>query len=306
MNAGRIRTALLFPVLACCVLAITCAEARADLSSKQVRNALRHTAGLELKSSSVRVKSISAGGASSANVTADIRTVFKFETDAKGQWHVAEVSIGQDRWESVDLIGRVLGAQVATGDCTAPDPPAKGKLATAPSVKRARCLLASLLGVELPSDAVRIQEVDPLPLPLASQPSAVVIAWLRVEARLSSGKGGWRVTELRAGNRDWVNLESLVAAINLQKQEQARTELAFIAVALEKFRRDRGFYVVSDKESVAIDFLSPRYLARVIRVDPWHKPYQYLGERDHFTLRSSGPDGKVDTADDIQLTSASR
>ena len=297
---------MLFPVLACCVLAITYAEARADLSSKQARNALRHTAGLELKSSSVRVKSISAGGASSANVTADIRTVFKFETDAKGQWYVAEVSIGQDRWESVDLIGRALGAQVANGDCTAPDPPAKGKLATDPSVKRARCLLASLLGVELPSDAVRIQEVDPLPLPLASQPSAVVIAWVRVEARLSSGKGGWQVTELRAGNHDWVNLESLVAAINLQKQEQARTELAFIAVALEKFRHDRGFYVVSDKESVAIDFLSPHYLARVIRVDPWHKPYQYLGERDHFTLRSSGPDGKVDTVDDIQLSSPSR
>jgi hypothetical protein len=306
MNTGRIRIALLFPVLACCVLIVTCAEAKADLSSKQAGNALRRTAGAELKRSEVRVKSISANGGAAASVIADIRTVFKFETDAQGQWHVAEISFGQDRWEDINLVARALGTQANTGECNAPDPPFKGKSATDPSVKRARCLLAGLLGVELPSDAVRIQEVNPFPLPLASQASAVVITWLRVEARLSNNKSGWQVTELRTDNHEWINLESLAAAVNQQKQMQARTELAFIAVALEKFRRDRGFYVVSDKQAVAIDFLSPRYLSRVIRVDPWHKPYQYLGQRDHFTLRSSGPDGKVDTADDIELTSPSR
>jgi hypothetical protein len=305
MNAGKLRTALLFPVLACCVV-FTCAEAKADLSAGQARNALRRAGGIELKCSAVRVKSVTSNGASGANVLADIRTVFKFQTDADGRWHVSEISIGEARWEDVDRIAQALGATAATGDCDALDPPLKGKAATDPSVKRARCLLASLLGVQLPSDAVRIQEVDPLPLPLASQPSAIVTAWLRVEARLTREKSGWQVGELRAGNRDWVNLASLVAAVNQQKQAQAQTELAFIAVALEKFRRDRGTYVVSDKQAVAIDFLSPRYLLRVIRVDPWHKPYLYAGQRDHFMLRSSGPDGKTDTPDDIELASPSR
>jgi len=41
-------------------------------------------------------------------------------------------------------------------------------------------------------------------------------------------------------------------------------------------------------------------------MDPWHQPYRYQGERDHFILRSTGPDGKADTADDIQLQSPSR
>jgi hypothetical protein len=175
-----------------------------------------------------------------------------------------------------------------------------------PSVKRVRCLLGHLLGVEIPSDAIRIQEVNPTPIPLASQPSATVVAWLRVEARLTSDKGGWQVTELRTGNRDWVKLEPIVAALNEQKQKQARAELDLIARALEKFRKDRGFYVVSDKQSVAIDFLSPRYLARVIRVDPWNQPYKYLGERDHFTLRSTGPDRKADTPDDISVNETSQ
>ena len=74
-----------------------------------------------------------------------------------------------------------------------------------------------------------------------------------------------------------------------------------MAKALEAFRRDRGTFVVSDSHPVAIDFLSPRYLARVIRVDPWHQPYKYQGERDHFTLRSTGPDRKDNTPDDIEL-----
>jgi len=306
MNAGKVSAAFFTTVLACCVLAGTSAAAKADLSAKQARNALRRVAGLELPSSAVRVKSVSVSGASAATVTAELRSVFRFESNDQGQWHVAEIRTGQDRWEDANLIARALGAAAPAGDCSAPDPPLRGRTATDPSVKRARCLLASLLGVELPSDAIRIQEVDPLPLPLASQPSAIVIAWLRVEARLTNVRSGWQVAELRAGNRDWINLETLVNAINLQKQEQAGKELAFIAVALEKFRRDRGFYVVSDKQSVAIDFLNPRYLSQVIRVDPWHKPYQYLGDRDHFTLRSSGPDGKVDTADDLQLSSPSR
>jgi hypothetical protein len=76
-----------------------------------------------------------------------------------------------------------------------------------------------------------------------------------------------------------------------------------ISRALEKFRKDRGFYVVSDSEAVAVDHLSPRYLSRVIRVDPWSQPYEYVGERDRFTLRSRGPDGKANTPDDLTIAS---
>jgi hypothetical protein len=305
MNSGKIRTALLFPVLACCVVVLTAANARADLSASQARKAITRIPGFETKSSAVRVKSISAGNASSAEVSAEIRTVFKFEANKEGAWRVAEIRSGQDRWEDIDLIADALGAQPAQGNCVALDPPARGKLTAdpnGPSVKRARCLLGSLLGVEIPSDAIRIQSVDPMPIPLASQPSATVVALIRVDARLTNAKGGWQVAELRTGNRDWVKLEPLRSALNEQKQKQARADLDLIAKALEKFRKDRGFYVVSDKQSVAIDFLSPRYLARIIRVDPWHQPYKYLGERDRFTLRSSGPDGKADTPDDILLS----
>jgi hypothetical protein len=306
MTLTKIRKASLSSVLACCVIVCAGANVRADLTPKQARQALTRIPDFQLKSGAVRVKSVSAGSPSAADVVADIRTVFRFEMDQQGRWRVAEIRTGQDRWEEIDTIATALKTQITREGCTAPDPPLKGRAAVDPSVKRARCLLGSLLGVEVPSDAIRVQEVSPMAIPLASRPSATVVAWVRIDARLVNDKKGWHVTEAHTGNHNWVRLEPLAAALNQEKQGQARTELELMAQALEKFRQDRGWYVVSDNQGVAIDFLSPRYLARVIRFDPWHQPYKYLGERDHFTLRSTGPDGKADTPDDIQITSSGR
>jgi hypothetical protein len=301
MNCEKIKTVLLFPLLACALIALTSANIRAQLTPKQARKAITLTPGFKLKNGSVRVKTISPTAAGAAEVSAQIRTVFRFEADKQGSWRVAEIRTGQDTWEQIDLIASALKTSVATGECTAPDPLFKGKAILDPSVKRARCLLGSLLGVDVPSDALRIQEVAPFPIPLASQPSATVVAWVKVDARLVNDRG-WRVSQLRTGKRDWVKLDPLVATVNEEKQKQVRAELELIANALEKFRKDRGFYVVSDSQAVAIDHLNPRYLPQIIRFDPWHQPYKYLGERDHFTLRSTGPDGKVDTPDDIVIS----
>lgn len=298
MNAGKIRTVCLFTLLICFLHST---NVSANLTPKTARKAITRTPGFVLQNGAVRVKTISETSSTSADVSAEIRTVFRFEANKQGSWHVAEIRSGQDTWEQIDLIANALKTSVVTGECTAPDPLFKGSAILDPSVKRARCLLGSLLGVEVPSDAVRIQEVAPMPIPLTTAPSATVVAWLKVDVRLVNDNG-WRVSELRTGTRDWVKLEPLLAAVNELKQRQARAELELIATALEKFRKERGFYVVSDKQAVAIDHLNPRYLAQVIRVDPWHQPYKYLGERDHFTLRSSGPDGKADTSDDLVVS----
>jgi hypothetical protein len=292
---------LVFTACVCYFVAIIArADSAAGPNASEARKALTRIKQFELKGSAIRVRSVTAT-ATGADVNADIRLVFKLQTGADDRWRVAEIRTGQDRWESIDLIAQALNGNV-NADCTAPDPPLKGKLAVDPSVRRARCLLGTLFGIDVPSDAVRIQEVDPMPIPLASRPSATVVAWIRVDARMTGAKGGWQVTEMRTGNREWARLDSLVAALDEQKRRRAEEELNLIAAALDKFRSERGFYVIADKQSVAIDYLSPRYLQRVIRVDPWHRPYGYIGERDRFTLRSSGPDGKADTPDDVVVS----
>jgi hypothetical protein len=165
--------------------------------------------------------------------------------------------------------------------------------------KEARKLIARMAGVELPSDAVRVKEIS------AMGNSAVVVAQVETAFRLVKGENDkWRVAEIRTGNNRWEDVDMLVKSLNVQKSERARAELESIATALESYRRERGAYIESKSEAALIDHLNPRYLARVIRVDPWSRPYGYEGTSTSFTLRSAGPDGKMNTDDDVVLTSS--
>jgi Type II secretion system (T2SS), protein G len=169
------------------------------------------------------------------------------------------------------------------------------------SPKEARKLIARMAGIELPSDAVRVKEIS-----IAGN-SAVVVAQIETAFRLvKADNDKWRIAEIRTGDRRWEDLDTLMKALNAEKTARARAELESIATALESFRRERGSYVESKSEATLIDHLSPRYLARVIRIDPWHQPYQYEGVRTSFVLRSTGPDSKPDTPDDITVASGSR
>jgi hypothetical protein len=163
--------------------------------------------------------------------------------------------------------------------------------------KEARRLIARMAGIQLPSDAVRIKEVS------AMGNSATVVAQVETAFRFDKGSDGkWRVAEIRTGDRRWEDVEMLVKALNAEKTARARAELESIATALESFRRERGFYVEAKTEAALIDNLNPRYLSRVIRIDPWHRPYEYEGTRTSFVLRSDGPDEKPNTADDVTIS----
>ena len=169
-----------------------------------------------------------------------------------------------------------------------------GQAAEGLTPSEARKLIATMAGIKLPSNAIRVKEISPL------GSSALVVAQVETVFRLVKGEiGKWRVSEIRTGDNRWEDVEMLIRAVNAEKVERARAELETLATALEAFRRERGFYVVATEERVLVDHLNPRYLAHVIRVDPWHQPYLYEGGRESYALRSAGADGKENTADDI-------
>ena len=168
------------------------------------------------------------------------------------------------------------------------------------SPREARKLIAHLAGIQLPSDAVRVKSIS------SFGNSAVVVAQVETAFRLVNENDKWRVTEIRTGDRRWEDVDLLVRAVNAEKAARVHAELETIATALESFKRERGSYIEAKSEATVIDFLNPRYLARVIRVDPWHQPYEYEGTRISYVLRSAGPDGKPNTADDITLSGPSR
>ncbi len=241
-------------------------------------------------------------GAATAETTARLEIAFRLTQKADGYWRLSEIRTGQDHWDDLEVIALATKFELPSGNCEAPNQLSRSAGDSGVSVKRARCLVAGLFGVTLPSDTVRIKEVSSLGLPIGSQPSALAVALVQVDFRLGKDASGWHVAEFKTGNRPWTTLTAVPAAIDTVKRSLANDELTAMARALDAFRKDRGFFVISDKQAVLIDNLSPRYLIRVTRFDPWHRPYEYQGERDRFTIRSIGPDAKPNTGDDVVVS----
>jgi hypothetical protein len=130
--------------------------------------------------------------------------------------------------------------------------------------------------------------------------SVVVEAEVEAVFDLVRSGGSWRVASVKLGGEQFQDFDAIVRALDAEKAKVARTDLDALASALEAFKRERGFYVVADSETVLLDYLNPRYTERIVRVDPWHRPYEYEGTPLGFTLRSNGADGKPHTSDDIE------
>lgn len=288
-------------LLSVALWALSPANVRADLSQKDARKVIQTMFGSSLPSKAVHVEQVRPNAEGAAEVSAEIQAVFRAK-QVDGDWRLVEVRTGQDSWERLDLIAQAMHAKLPVGSCDTPRQVERNAAALELTVKRARCLVAELLGVTLPSDQVRVKELSLMNLVLGSEPSALIVSSVQADFRLARDANGWRVSEFKSGNREWAHVDALASALNDAKRVSATSDLTAIANALVDFRRKRGSYVVSDKESVLIDHLSPQFLTHVIRLDPWHRPYQYDGEQDHFSLRSVGPDGKANTPDDVVVS----
>ncbi len=278
---------------------LTSVSTHAELSQKQARSLIAKTAGLSLPSSAVRVEKVTSSG-TSAEASAEIELVFRFERNSHGRWRVKELRTAEARWEEIDSIVQALSLADSQSDCDVSDQGGRLKADASLTTKKARCLIASLLSVPLPSDAVRISSISGLDL--GPEPSALAESSIRADFRFVRDSQGWRVSEFHSGTRQWVKVEGLGSSIASAKLTRTNQQMNQLVNALDAYKRDHGSFVVADKHSVLIDHLSPRYLHRIVRLDSWQRPFRYQGDREHFTLRSLGPDGKENTSDDIVVS----
>lgn len=288
-----VQVTLLFVV---CFLSFT--SARADLGQKQAKKAIANAAGMALPSSAVRIERIVSSSSTTAEVTTELELVFRLARGENDQWRIREVRTGEAKWEDIATLSRALNIDLPADKCNSPDEDGRARTSELTN-RRARCLVAHLFSISLPSDAVRVKDISKLDL--GTQPSALAVTLLQADFRLAKDRSGWQVIGFRSGNRDWTNIGSAQGTLDSIKRDKTNADMNAIASALEAFRKERGSFVVSDKHIALIDILHPRFLSRVLRLDSWQHPYRYQGERDHFTLRSLGPDGKENTADDIVL-----
>jgi hypothetical protein len=313
-------------------------KVKGALREKDARRAISTTNGVELPTSAVRVTSIDST-ATSAEVVAGIKTAFRFRRSGEGKqskWVVVEVRTGERRWDDLELILHALNVVARPAILT--------DLETLAAELEARQLRerkknddsknanddngeqqqkTRRADVEGQSDEKQSKneskdgesEAAANELrrgALVAKSFSALLSSATLEAEVDAGfrlvketGSKWRVVEMRIGDSEWRSVDALVAAANADKNARARADMEVLRAALEAFRRERGFYVVAEDHAALVDHLSPRYLPRIIRFDPWHRPYKYTGTRERYVLRSDGADGKEGTADDVAYTSAS-
>ncbi|HEX8179917.1 MAG TPA: type II secretion system protein GspG [Pyrinomonadaceae bacterium] len=294
------------------------------VSKDTARKAITRIAGLELKKGDVKVTEVSGAGAT-PEVAATIKTAFRLRQAADGQWQAVEVRVGDRQWEEIELLAHAAHAERTTPLV------AQLEALTAQLAERERAKAEAKKrqkeGEKAGTPGLDKQSKQKKKQPAASSPAAddlragpfrvknfaALLSSATVETELAAtfrlnkdARGQWQVTEARIGDSSWQNVALLVAALNTEKVARARADLAALAAALDAFRRARGFYVVADTSAALVDQLNPRYTTSIIRLDPWHRPYEYTGTTDSFTLRSLGPDGKPNTADDVTRDNAER
>jgi hypothetical protein len=331
-------TAFALACLLCLAPFIRVSAAKGELKKSDAQKLIAALSLLELDKGAVTVTEITSD-ASSATINAAVKMGFRYERDAKGAWRVAEVRVGERQWEEFDLLARAIGADRVARARAALDSVAaeleelsvakkkrdaeekknangennvaskksgKDKKKSTASGKKAKArtngnnagdkngtgedaLVRGALRVKSPATALS-----------AMGKSAVVEAEVEGVFEFVRDGGSWRVVAVRLGGERLADFDATLRALDAEKIARARADLASLAAALEAFRRERGFYVVADSGVVLVDQLNPRYTDRFIRLDPWHRPYEYEGTTDTFTLRSLGADGKPRTADDIE------
>lgn len=85
------------------------AQSSAKLSESDAKRAIASVAGARLNRDQVTIKNIQTLGAT-ATVEASVETAFRLE-QREGKWTVAEISAGEGKWESVELLQRALAIE---------------------------------------------------------------------------------------------------------------------------------------------------------------------------------------------------
>lgn len=331
----HIRLLLLTLIAASLTLSTAFAQKKPKRAVKDsdAQRAIAATPGFALNKGAVKVRNASLVGETPIVVTADVEVALGFEqTKAeKGEvsrWRAVEFRTGDRTWERFDYFVGPLSAQQVEGaralleemafefearqrerkkaeekESGGREEKKKDKSEEAKDeeakdgVEKVEAVKGDEKKVEVRRGPLLMKEFSPM----YKSARAIVAVEATFRLEKGSGKNKWQVVGFQIGDTAFGNIDALVAAINRRKAARALEDLERVRAALEDYRRERGFYVVSDSETVLIDHLNPLYLKTIIRVDPWNRSYRYTGTRERFTLSSDGPDGLPLTADDVTL-----
>lgn len=169
------------------------------------------------------------------------------------------------------------------------------------AVKKVRELLRHLGGADFRSEQVQIRKVSS-----GIAGDVVVEAQIETAYRLVRDKDDWRIAEVRLGDRHWESFELIEEAVRREKVRRTLGLLEELSGAIGAYRATEGRFVETDRITVLLDALSPRYMTTPHRLDLWGAEFDYSGNETGYRLRSAGPDGRFGTADDLVVSGGTK
>ena len=313
MNAARARKTLTLAATCAALACLLAPAAAAKLGKGDARKLIAALSVFELNSGAVTIKEIRSTE-TEATVLASVRTAFRFTRGEDGRWRADEMRVGDRQWEDFDLLPAAAGperiaqaraalnalaaelderaraAKRAGKDAAGKDTDGKDAAGKDAAGGGDEPLIRGPLRVEKPASALS-----------ALGSSAVLEAEVEASFDFVRERGRWRVSRARLAGETFDEFDSLARAFDQLKTARASADFKTFAAALDAFWIERGFFPAVDTVSALNDHLVPRYLPAPIRFDPWHRPYEYKGTLNAYSLNSVGPDGKPATADDFGI-----
>jgi hypothetical protein len=163
----------------------------------------------------------------------------------------------------------------------------------------ARKKIAAIGRSNLIPDAIEIRRIISQTDTQAVAEATITLAF---QFKRDNPAADWRIDAVRLGDRDWISLDELLAAINEGRRRTTSQAMQQLATAVEKYRSSNGSLPNARNIVVLTDTLHPLYINELVREDGWGNPIDYeVTGNATYRLVSRGPDGRRGTADDIVL-----
>src|SRR5262249_15355812 len=128
----------------------------------------------------------------------------------------------------------------------------------------ARKQIAAIGQSNLIPDAIEIRRIVSQTNTSAIAEATITLAF---QFKRASASSEWHIEAVRLGDRDWVSLDELLAAINEGRRRVTSQSIQLLAEGIEKYRSANGS-LPNARDIVALtDILHPVYIDKLVRED---------------------------------------
>src|SRR5262245_60566684 len=289
--------------LALAVLLICSSCTSRHLSRKIAQREVAQVGTATLDPEAVEIRSITPQGTDRAVVESTVALAFQFDrAKATDEWRVDAVRLGPSDW--VDMTELLTALNGGTPPPPRPSRPAP-VVPTSPTgvfhanptdfAEARRALIEIGLSSQVP-DAIEVRRIA-----AQNETQAIVEATVSFgfQFRWDPATKRWEIEAARLGQRDWIVVSDLLAALDEGRRRDTVVKLQKLLVGIDNFRKKYGALPTAPDIVKLTDILHPNYMNELVRDDGWNRQILYQVTGSTFRLVSSGPDHRAGTPDDV-------